>query len=216
MSESIKPILRFISSWDDGRADDVRLAALLLKYNLPGIFFIPDCAELSDEQIVQLAEHFEIGGHTVSHPQDLKLLKFDELRHEIEDNRFNLRDLTGQQVYGFCYPRGRYDDKVIAAVKLAGYQWARGTVILNNKDYGPYRINGTIHAGCPRPEYGEVSWYDRALFEAGHAARTGSVFHVWGHSWEVSKYREWDNLENLFKYLTDHFTIQYENLLAKQ
>jgi len=28
----------------------------------------------------------------------------------------------------------------------------------------------------------------------------GGVFHIWGHSWEIEKYKMWDELELFFKF----------------
>ena len=73
--------MRIETSWDDGHELDLRLADLLRKYKLPATFYINTVSEekregkdLSEDDIVSLAKDFEIGGHTVSHPPDMKAL----------------------------------------------------------------------------------------------------------------------------------------------
>ena len=57
----------FETSWDDGVESDFRMADLLEKYQLPGIFFIPTITELKEEDIKRLSQRFDIGGHSTSH-----------------------------------------------------------------------------------------------------------------------------------------------------
>jgi len=69
---------------------------------------------------------FEIGAHTVSHPR-LTLLSDDQLEHEIVDSKHALEDIIGREVVSFSYPYGDRDERVIEAVKAAGYKYAVST-----------------------------------------------------------------------------------------
>jgi peptidoglycan/xylan/chitin deacetylase (PgdA/CDA1 family) len=69
---------------------------------------------------------WEIDAHTFTHP-DLTTVGDDQLRHEVADSRTVLRRTYGVPVNFFCYPAGRFDARVIAALKAAGYQAATTT-----------------------------------------------------------------------------------------
>lgn len=81
-------------------------------------------APMRPEQLRELlARGHEIGSHTVQH-EILPLLDDAALRHELTASRDRLREWLGQDVVGFCYPNGSYDDRVAEAVAAAGYAYA--------------------------------------------------------------------------------------------
>lgn len=82
---------------------------------------------ISERQVRRLiAAGWEIDSHTISHP-DLTSLGERELARELAGSRRQLRRLFGVPVDFFCYPAGRYDARVIAAVRRAGYLGATTT-----------------------------------------------------------------------------------------
>src|SRR3990167_5777369 len=140
-------------SCDDGSLYDLRVAELLKKYKIKGIFYIPVVSELSEDSIRYLAEDFEIGSHTVNHAI-LRDLHPDIVKWELENSKRYLEAIIDRPVGSFCYPRGRYNKEVIEAVKQAGYLEARTTKVLNNKlPVDPYEIITTVHAYPTRTEY---------------------------------------------------------------
>jgi peptidoglycan/xylan/chitin deacetylase (PgdA/CDA1 family) len=70
-----------------------------------------------------LAGGWELASHTITHP-DLTTVSDARLRHELVDSRSELRARFQVPIDFFCYPSGRYDARVIAAVKAAGYEGA--------------------------------------------------------------------------------------------
>lgn len=70
---------------------------------------------------------WEVDSHTLSHP-DLTVLGDRDLRLETAGSRTRLRKLFGVPVNFFCYPTGRYDERVVAAVRKAGYLGAMTVV----------------------------------------------------------------------------------------
>jgi peptidoglycan/xylan/chitin deacetylase (PgdA/CDA1 family) len=73
-----------------------------------------------DELRELVAADFEIGAHTVSHP-DLSQLDLETCLHEVGDSRRVLEEQLGVPVRTFAYPFCRYDRKAIAAVRTAGF-----------------------------------------------------------------------------------------------
>ena len=67
-----------------------------------------------------LADGWELASHTIDHP-DLTTVDAAALRREVAGSRRALQERFGVPVDFFCYPAGRYDDRVVAAVEAAGY-----------------------------------------------------------------------------------------------
>lgn len=200
--------MRFEISFDDGVKTDFRAAGIVAKYGLPCTFYIPSVSELTDAEIVAIeAEHecISIGGHTASHPADLKKCSSEMLNFEIKGNKDDLEDIIGKEVTQFCYPRGRYDDRVIEAVKAAGYLEARTTIVMvNDLPTDPYRMHTSIHM-FQRDEYLDKSWeyMARKLFDEALQKGDAGYFHLWGHSEELEKYEYWEKFEEFLGYVKE-------------
>ena len=195
---------RFITSWDDGRIEDIRLSTLLKKYKIPAIFYIPNTTELSNTEILMLhKDGFIIGGHTVNHPEDMKLLHGGQLTAEILGNKRFLENIIGEEVVDFCYPSGRYNESTIKVLKELDFNSARTAVVLNTEPPSDlYRIATTVHVYPHRKEYDGRSWLEVAkeLYEKAMKEEK-SYYHLWGHSWEIEKFDLWNELEEFFKYV---------------
>jgi len=82
---------------------------------------------------------YKIGSHTLFHP-DLTKLSDRELEKEVSYSKKLLEDKLSVEIETFCYPYGRYDDRVVNAVKRAGYRFA---FTVEQKKFSlkdPYRI----------------------------------------------------------------------------
>lgn len=194
--------MQLLTSWDDGSVHDLKVAFLLNKYDLPGIFFIPTQCELSQNEIQQLSYHFDIGGDTTTHPHDLKKLSKNELYDEIGNNKDYLESITRYKLDWFAYPRGRHDEKVREVVQDCGYMYARTTVV-NHTEVCPdnYQQHTTIHIHPRRKEYNGAQWLQYAKQKFHEAKEVNGVYHIWGHSWEIEQYDLWNELKELFDYI---------------
>lgn len=85
-------------------------------------------SDLPDADVRKMLDAgWELASHTITHP-DLTTLGAAQLRREVAGSRRILRRRFGASVDNFCYPAGRYDDQVIAAVRAAGYVGAQAEV----------------------------------------------------------------------------------------
>jgi len=73
-----------------------------------------------------LAAGWELDAHTLTHP-DLTAVDASRLSEEVTGSRTAIRKMFHVPVNFFCYPAGRYDATVIAAVQHAGYLGATTT-----------------------------------------------------------------------------------------
>lgn len=138
-----KPI---ILTFDDGSRDNTRAARALHAFGWRGVFFVTSATigrktHLQRDHLVRLARAgFEIGSHSVSHP-DLTTLSDRDLKRQLQHSKEQLETWIGQPIVSFSYPGGRYDARVQKAVAQAGYLLARTTHSgIDDPFLRPYRI----------------------------------------------------------------------------
>jgi peptidoglycan/xylan/chitin deacetylase (PgdA/CDA1 family) len=132
-------ILDIIESWpgdgelavtfDDGNESDFAIAAPLLgARGLKAAFFVlasklGQPGFLSPEQVTELdAAGHEIGSHGLDH-LPWTSLENDELHAETFSSREILEDLLSKPVISVALPFGRYNRRVLRAVRKAGYRY---------------------------------------------------------------------------------------------
>jgi peptidoglycan-N-acetylglucosamine deacetylase len=214
----------FTSSWDDGTIHDLRLAELLLKYQLPATFYIAKQhanGSLEEKHIGDLAKHFELGAHTLSHTV-LDSVSDEVAWSEITGSKTWIENVSGKPCQVFCFPQGKFRSRQLRLVGRAGFVGAR-TVELMSTDFpkliaGVAMVPTTIQAfphsrqtylinAVKRrrianlrtciPWLGCTDWLDIATSALNHTAKRGGVFHLWGHSWEIERHRLWQKLEDV-------------------
>ena len=124
-----KPI---VVSFDDGYLSHYTHARPVLSaLGWPGVLNLEvnnvKPGDLTARQVRGLiAAGWEIDSHTITHP-DLRTISDSQLQQELVDSRAFIRRHFGVPANFFCYPAGRYDSRVVAAVKAAGYRGATTT-----------------------------------------------------------------------------------------
>jgi peptidoglycan/xylan/chitin deacetylase (PgdA/CDA1 family) len=144
---------------DDGYADNVENALpILVRYGHRATCYVASGAlgryNLWDAEklrvrkpvmtVAQLGEWtgagMEVGAHTRTHPH-LPALESSRIEEEVRGSRCDLEDLTGREVAHFCYPYGEFDERVLGAVRDAGF--ATATTVRRARARGgddPYRL----------------------------------------------------------------------------
>jgi len=227
-------VIYFTSSWDDGSIYDLKLAELLQRYNQKATLYIPienieNRAVVTADQIKDLSGQFEIGAHTVHHKY-LITLSDQDAKTEITESKLMLEDIIQKEVFGFCFPGGKFKKVHLNLVKQAGFKYVR-TVNMFNNFRGNYIVNTTLQAYDHSPYT-----YIRHLLKRGYLLelfqnfilimRSGSwdkllanilnnqikrdeaqkltVIHLWGHSWEIEESNSWHKLSQFFKVLNEY------------
>lgn len=126
-------------TFDDGYADFVRHAVPVLRtHGMTGTVYVvtgrlggrnewdegPQLELMTADQVRAVAaEGLEVGSHTVRH---VRLAGADAatLTAEIAGSRQALQEVLQDEVPGFCYPYGSFDDAAADAVQAAGYDHA--------------------------------------------------------------------------------------------
>lgn len=124
-----KPILL---TFDDGYGGHYEFVyPLLKKYGYPGVFSIYTSnigintgrTHVTWDHLREMAADplITIAAHSVTHPPDLRTLPEDKLQMEVIESKRLLEDKLGISIHYFTYPTGKYDDRVAASVRKAGY-----------------------------------------------------------------------------------------------
>lgn len=187
--------MKLLLSIDDGHELDKLSIQLLNKYNLKGLFFIPtDSAGFLNPHWYK---GHDVGGHTVTHPSDLKLLSTAQKEREILGNKNDIMAQFNIVPKWFCPPRGRYDEEVLS---IAGpnFEYLRTTRVMSTKFVSTKFVQDTTIHCFARKEYNGVDWLDLAK---DFVDARPQYLHFWWHSEEVNRFNEWGKLERLFKYI---------------
>jgi peptidoglycan/xylan/chitin deacetylase (PgdA/CDA1 family) len=231
-----KPVI-VTTSWDDGHPRDLRLAEMLARTGLRATFYVPLVGEagrpvLRPEALTSLvARGFEIGAHTASH-QLLPGLNDKKLLHEILTSKVVLEEWLGTEVPMFCYPRGRYDARVLDSVRQSQFRGARTTRMLaQTLRFKRFEMPTSLQAYPHRPHHylrnltrrrdltgiGRYfrryvqckSWVELGKQMFDEALSQGGVWHLFGHSWELEVLGLWDQLQEIFEYVSKRPGVIY-------
>jgi hypothetical protein len=134
-----KPV---VISFDDGYRPQFTFALpILRRYGWAGVLNLK--AEGSDlyrsNVEAMVAAGWELASHTIYH-SDLTTLDAAGLKRELAGSRQILHEEYGVAVRNFCYPAGRFDAEVVAAVEAAGYEGATTEIAAYARRGQPYRL----------------------------------------------------------------------------
>lgn len=135
------PPLAVIITFDDGGLDNYRVACpVLLKYGLKATFFVITGevgaqSQMDWDDLKTMADNgMSVESHTVSHP-DLTSVTEADLDQELTRSRTTIAENTGTTPESLSYPSGRFDERITAAAREAGYLMAVSTN--SGSDTGP-------------------------------------------------------------------------------
>ena len=123
-----------VLTFDDGNKSDVSFVApLLKKHGFGATFYVTSgwtniSGRVDWEDVRQLqSDGFEIGNHSISHPNFLTLSE-KEIRDQIETFDRQCAENGVRKATTFAYPGGHHDRRTITALASLGYLNARRTV----------------------------------------------------------------------------------------
>jgi peptidoglycan/xylan/chitin deacetylase (PgdA/CDA1 family) len=118
--------IKIAITFDDAYKRQYYVAALLASKGIKATFFVPACCRkhpIDAEPLLSLQEvkeisrmGHEIGSHGCRHI-NLLSASYNEVLREVRDSKKLLEEATGREVYGFAYPYGFYNSKIIDLVK---------------------------------------------------------------------------------------------------
>lgn len=199
---------RVCLSFDDYHPLNLRIDEILHKEGICATFFIETREKAAQLQIRELFERgHEIGAHTIHHPMDLKLLHGVEAMSEIEGSKKMIESIIQRPCTVFAYPRGRFNDDVVAMVKKAGFEEARTTHVLKTECEDVLRMPTTVQIFNGRKEYNGRPWLQLAKFYLDHVVKNGGTLHIWGHANELEREGYWYEFEELVSLLGSNIEV---------
>lgn len=133
------PEKSFVITFDDGYEDNnLNAFPILKKYDFKAtIYLVPNQKTnhweekntsvlsnlLNEKQILEMLNSglIEFGSHTLSHV-NLSTINDEQLLNELKKSKEEVEKITNQECEAFAYPYGKFDDKIIQAVKNVGYK----------------------------------------------------------------------------------------------
>lgn len=230
--------MKIVFTWDDGALEDLKLFELHKKYDIPGMFFVPNFNKegrdvLSPEMIKNASSDLiSFGGHTITHSY-LPTIPAEDLDKELKDNRDYLSEITGKPIEHFCLPGGKYDSELLKVC----YKYFK---TVRTADTMNFNCNGTlckpafhfyprgkksmlVNALRSKNIFGAFkvafsfskSYYDIIYKFIDSSKNKDTVIVIWGHSWELEKLNLWAELEKLMKYVSENYKescVSYEKI----
>ncbi|HEX4125757.1 MAG TPA: polysaccharide deacetylase family protein [Tepidisphaeraceae bacterium] len=228
---SINQSAYLTTSWDDGHPADFRVAELLGRYNLRGTFYVPREARtgtLDESSLRTLGRQVELGAHTMHHVF-LTHTSDAIARREIEQSKAWVEDLAARPCTMFCPPGGKFHHIHLKMIREAGFAAIRSVELMSlsrpRLSEGLLVMPTTLQAFPHRPvtylknawkRWAAANlwryllcgpgrqWHRLAETLLENTVKTGGVFHLWGHSWEVQVTNQWERLEELFKLMSQY------------
>lgn len=131
----ILPNPAFVLTFDDGYKDIYQVKEYLYKSDIkPIVFILSDRAKahrselktnrsfLSQAEILNLVKDgWSVGCHSATHP-DFSSLTGKAIKREIIESKRELEKEFGLKINYFAYPKGKYQKRVLAAVKKAKFE----------------------------------------------------------------------------------------------
>ncbi len=149
-----KPVLL---TFDDGyEGHYTHVYPLLKEYQYPAVFSlftgkmdgeVAGRSTVTWEQAQEMAADplITIASHSITHPPNLTEVDDVTLEREVVESKSKLEAKLGIPIRYFTYPAGYYDDRVLVAVKAAGYEGA--LTMSNTKEWFAGESNSVLEIG---------------------------------------------------------------------
>ncbi len=198
----------FTLSYDDGVTQDRRLAELFRSRGLKCTFNLNAglCGHRFSEGVIRMEEKdwdetypgHEIGGHALYHSA-LDTVGKSRMVYEIVEDKRRLEKHAGEPMRMFAYPFGTFNDEVVEALRMAGYEGARTTVSTHS-----FALPGDFLRWDPTCHHGDEKLMELAKQFCEGVSMGPMLFYVWGHAYEFDGAKNWNVIEELCAYIDAH------------
>lgn len=197
--------MKVVQCWDDGVTADRPLVEILRKYKAKASFNLnaglheskskfswvfkeTEVHKLGWDEMKDLYDGFVIANHSLKHPH-LEAISIEDARREVIEGRDKLQQFFGQEVSGFAYPFGTYNEAVKEIILEAGHIYGRTT---KRNEYqfppiDPIEFHPTCH------------FLAQDFWEKYEKSKAVGVFYFWGHSYEMINSTMWNEFDAQIK-----------------
>lgn len=205
-------------SYDDGIFQDRRLVELFNKYGVKATFNLNSGIQSNTNPFIikdivvrrmnvaglkELYSGHEIASHCLTHA-NLVRSDVETVYNEIQADVEILRARFQQEITGFAYPFGAYNDLVVEQLEKCGIKYARTVESSHNFDLPaePLKLKPTCHHNDPQL----MELIDEFL---ALQPETPQLLYIWGHSYEFDAENNWEHIEQILEKLAGRDGVFY-------
>ncbi len=209
----------FTLSFDDGVEQDQKFIEMLKKYQLKGTFNINtgllgdrdwlnqpgvSCAhyKFREEDLMSIYDGCEVALHSHTHP-DLVTLPAPAVAYEVIENKAQLERIFKRPIRGMAYPMGTFSDGVADILQSCGVVYARTT-----KPTYAFSLPDNFLKWHPTCHHTDEKLFDLAEAFLSNE-RAAQVFYVWGHTYEMDAFDDWERMDDFLEKMANHTDIWY-------
>ena len=206
-------------SFDDCEIHDRRLCELLRSFDLRATFYLLSgllgqevpfrrygedtfVRRVTAQELPYTYAGMEIGCHTRFHR-----FSDEELEADITHSLAELSDACGYPVKGFAYPGGFYTPEQLLRLKKSDVLYARGASPNHS-----FAVPEDWYQWQPTCHYADPALPDLMDAFLALPEEQTAVFHIYGHSYELTQPdegRDWGYLEKIFRRLSYQPGVRY-------
>lgn len=221
--------MKVVQCWDDGVANDIRLANLLRKYGAKATFNLCPGAmrderiepswdgqpfhrkwnhhgyaggRVSLKEIKKVYDGFELASHCWGHENAGAIPDDVWIESALKARRF-LEDIAEKACTGFAWPCGRHTPETARLLRENGFAYGRTTANTDDltKEPDPMRLSSSCH-------FLSCDFWDKY-----EKAKETGIFYFWGHSYEMYDYgRLWDFFEEKLAIISRDKDAEWANV----
>ena len=205
-------------SYDDGVAQDIRLAEIFNRNGLKCTFNINSgmmggdsqwkknnvmVRRMRPEECRKTYQGHEVAVHALTHPH-LENLPREEIEKEIAQDKKNLESIFDCEIHGMAYPFGTYNDEVLSVRRENNIRYARTVSCTGRFDIPENFL--TLPATC---KHTDENLMELARQFVDLQPEEPQLFYVWGHSYEFDTDNNWEVIEQFCQMVGGHDDIFY-------
>jgi peptidoglycan/xylan/chitin deacetylase (PgdA/CDA1 family) len=199
-------------SYDDGKASDRRLVALLNRSGMKGTFhlnggFLGREGYVNAEEAASLYAGHEVAAHTFTHPTFERCPK-EQVALQILEDRRRLEDVAGYAVRGLSFPNGSWNREIASLLPGLGIEYARLV-----ETTGDFYLSDDLLAWKTTCHHNDGLIGRARTFLDLHKRQYLFWFSVWGHSYEFDNDGNWDLFEQFCGLIGGNNDIWYATVI---
>lgn len=158
---------------------------------------------MNQQELRHLYRGHEVASHGLTHANPL-LLDMETLYNEIMADKRNLEALFEQEIAGYAYPFGCYNNDVVQMLEECGIRYAR--TVEQAEDFRPQKDLLRFKAGFHHNDAGILEGIRRFL---DTQTEQPQLLYIWGHSYEFDACNNWEHMEEILRLLSGREDVFY-------
>ncbi len=183
-------------SYDDGTENDIKLVEIFNKYGMKCTFNLDgrDIEKRKDfykNNAKEVYEGHEIAVHGKNHRFTYDLTD-SEIEYEVLENKKELMEIFGGNIFGMAYPYGQYNKHIEEIIAKCGIKYSRTCVATKDVTLPDNFLEWA--SSCHHSEL--CGMLEKLINNESDELK---LLYVWGHSYEFDRNDNWNVIEDFCK-----------------